>query len=437
MVVWSAVFGFILWGSILAAEDWPGFLGSRRDGKSNEIGIVKDWSDGQLEMVWDLELREGYGIGSAVGNRFFQLDRVGNEGRLRCLDTVDGNSVWEYRYTVEYGDLFGYDSGPRASPIIDEQRVYIYGVTGELHCLNTESGKLLWKRDLGAEFDVVQNFFGVGSSPIVFKDDLLVMVGGSSPDSKDVAPGRLDLVSDNGTAVVILDKASGKIRRTLGADLASYSSIQVARIHDRDVAIVWGRGKLTGFELVTGKILFEMPFRARLLESVNAATPVVEGNRIFVSECYGPGSLLIELDPQYQPRVVWSDQGRRDRSLATHWNTSILHNGMLYASSGRQTQGAQLRCVEWDTGKVKWSAKGYGRSSLTYVDGHLVVMEESGKLFLIRATEEQFELVTTWSPGEQDRVRRLVYPCWAAPVISNGRLYIRSKNRLVCFRLMP
>ena len=310
-------------------------------------------------------------------------------------------------------------------------------MTGELHCLNTESGKLLWKRDLSAEFDVVQNFFGVGSSPIVFKDDLLVMVGGSSADSKDVAPGRLDLVSDNGTAVVILDKTSGEIRRTLGADLASYSSIQVARIHDRDVAIVWGRGKLTGFELVTGKILFEMPFRARLLESVNAATPVVDGNRIFVSECYGPGSLLIELDPQYQPRVVWSDKGRRDRSLATHWNTSILHKGMLYASSGRQTQGAQLRCVEWDTGKVKWSAKGYGRSSLTYVDGHLVVMEESGKLFLMRATEEQFELVTTWSPGEQDRVKRLVYPCWAAPVISNGRLYIRSKNRLVCFRLMP
>ncbi|MCP4478807.1 MAG: hypothetical protein GY818_12020, partial [Planctomycetaceae bacterium] len=91
MVVWSAVFGFILWGSMLAAEDWPGFLGSRRDGKSNEIGIVKDWSGGQLEMVWDLELGEGYGIGSAVGNRFFQLDRVGDEGRLRCVDTVNGN----------------------------------------------------------------------------------------------------------------------------------------------------------------------------------------------------------------------------------------------------------------------------------------------------------------------------------------------------------
>ena len=435
-VTGHAVMIVIVCVGVSIAEDWPGFLGSQRNGKSSEIGIVKDWTAGQLEMQWVLQLGEGYGIGSVVGDRFFQLDRVGNEGRLRCLDTEKGRPLWEYRYTVEYDDLFGYDSGPRASPVIDENRVYIYGVTGQLHCVNIETGKLIWKVDLNAKFDVVQNFFGVGSSPVIYKDAVLVMVGGSSPETKDVAPGRLDLVDDNESAVVILDKRNGEVRHWLGADLASYSTIQLARMHDRDVAIVWGRGKLAGFDPLTAEVLFEMPYRARTLESVNAATPVVEGNRVFVSECYGPGGLLVEVDSQFKPHVVWSDQGRRDRALAAHWNTPVLHEGALYGSSGRHTNGALLRCVQWETGQVKWSVDGYGRASMTYVDGHLIVLDEMGKLFLVRATDTNFERVTEWTPGEQDPVKRLRYPCWAAPVVADGRLYVRSKDRLVCFRLV-
>ncbi|MCH2181912.1 MAG: PQQ-binding-like beta-propeller repeat protein [Mariniblastus sp.] len=433
----SALLSCLAWYGQPLPDDWPGFLGSGRDGKSAETGISTDWSNGKLKLLWDVELGEGYGIGSVVGNQFFQLDRVGREGRLRCIDTENGELVWEYRYPVQYRDLYGYDSGPRASPFVDGEQVYVYGVTGQLHCVDTANGKLLWKRDLNADFDVVQNFFGVGSSPLVHGDDVLVMVGGSSPESKDAAPGRLDQVLPNETLVVVLDKHTGEIRRTFGDDLASYSSIQVARIHERDVVVVWGRNQLAGFDLASGEMLFEKPFRARLLESVNAATPVVQGNRIFISECYGPGSLLIELDREFRPRVVWSDGGRRDPSLATHWNTAILDRGLLYASSGRQTAGAQLRCVDWETGEVKWTAGGSGRSSLTYVDGHLVVVDERGELFLVRATEEKFERVTRWSPGEQDSVQSLKYPCWSAPVISQGRLYVRSRDRLVCFQLIP
>ena len=436
-VVGFTVLSFLPGEGLRLPEDWPGFLGRGRDGKSSETGIATDWGNGRLQMLWDVELGEGYGIGSVVGNRFYQLDRVGREGRLRCLDTRNGETVWEYRYPVQYQDLYGYDSGPRASPFIDGERVYIYGVTGQLHCLDAGRGNLLWKRDLNSDYDVVQNFFGVGSSPLVYQDEVLVMVGGSSPDSKDAAPGRLDQVSPNGSLVVVLDKQTGEIRRAFGDDLASYASIRVARIHDRDVVIVWGREKLAGFDLASGEVLFEKPFRARLLESVNAASPVVQDNRIFFSECYGPGGLLIELDKEFRPRVVWSDGGRRARSLATHRNTAILHQGLLYGSSGRQTSDAVLRCVDWQTGEVKWSAEGYGRSSLTYVDGHLVVVDERGELFLVRATDESFERVTTWSPGDQDRVRSLKYPCWAAPVISLGRLYVRSRDRLVCFQLIP
>lgn len=437
VVVASAVLSGLVAEVSYASDDWPGFLGRHRNGKSNETGISTEWSNGQLKMLWAVELGEGYGIGSVDEGQLFQLDRVGREGRLRCLSAQKGELIWEYRYPIQYSDLYGYDSGPRASPFIDGQRVYVYGVTGELHCVDRRNGKLIWKQDLSSQFDVVQNFFGVGSSPLVHRDEVLVMVGGSSPETKDAAPGRLDQVSPNGTLIVVLDKQTGEIRRTFGNDLASYSSVQVAEIHGREVLVVWGRAKLAGFDLASGELLFEKPFRARLLESVNAASPVIEGNRIFVSECYGPGSLLVELDPQFRIRTVWSDGGRRETSLATHWNTAILHEGRLYGSSGRNTAGAQLRCVDWETGEVKWSVDGYGRSSLTFVDGHLVVLDERGEMFLIRANDEKFQRVTSWSPGEQDRVQSLKYPCWAAPVISGGRLYVRSRDRLICFQLIP
>ena len=429
--------GSLLCGGGLEADDWPGFLGAQRDGKSLETGIQKNWRDGQLDVLWSIKLGEGYGIGSAAGERFFQLDRVGVETRLRCLAASTGRSIWEYRYTAEYEDLYGYDAGPRASPLIDEERVYIYGVAGQLHCLDIDSGKRLWSVDLNREFQVIQNFFGVGSSPLVSGNSLLVMVGGSPPESQKVAPGRLDQVVPNDSLVVVLDKRTGKLQRKLGADLASYSSIQMARIHGRDIAVVWGRSKLMGFEPTTGDVLFEFPFRARSLESVNAATPTIDGNRIFVSECYGLGSLLIELDKEFNPKVVWTDRGRRDRSLETHWNTPVLNDGFLYASSGRHTQGSELRCVELATGSVKWSIGGFGRASMTYVDGHLVVLDEMGQLLLIKASPERFERVTSWEPAPNEGIARLRYPCWAAPVISDGRLFIRTKDRLVCFKLIP
>ncbi|MCH2179203.1 MAG: PQQ-like beta-propeller repeat protein [Mariniblastus sp.] len=435
-------FGMLILGSLLCAnglqaDDWPGFLGARRDGKSLETGIQKDWGAGRLDVLWTVQLGQGYGIGSVVGERFFQLDRVGVETRLRCLEASTGETTWEYRYSADYEDLYGYDAGPRASPLVDEDRVYIYGVAGQLHCVNILNGKRLWSVDLNKDFGVIQNFFGVGSSPIVFGNSLLVMVGGSPPESQKVAPGRLDQVVPNDSLVVVLDKRTGKFQRKFGADLASYSSIQLAKLHGRDVAVVWGRSKLMGFDPANGTTLFEFPFRARSLESVNAATPIIDGNSIFISECYGLGSVLIELDEEFRSRVVWEDRGRRDRSLETHWNTPVLHRGFLYASSGRHTQGSELKCVELATGEVKWSVGGFGRASMTFVDEHLVILDELGQMLLVKAVPEQFERVTSWVPSPSQGIARLKYPCWAAPVISDGRLYIRCKDRIVCFQLIP
>jgi outer membrane protein assembly factor BamB len=330
--------------------------------------------------------------------------------------------------------------------VIDEDRAFIFGAEGMLHCLSTADGKLLWKVDTAAEFGVIQNFFGVGSTPVVERDLLIVQVGGSPAESKSVPPGRLDQVVSNGSGIVAFDKKTGKVRYKVTDELASYAGPTLATIGGRRWCFVFARGGLVGFEPVSGKVDFQFPWRAAILESVNASNPVVVGDQVFISETYGPGSALLRVKPG-EAKVVWSDEKRRrDKALQTHWNTPIHVDGYLYASSGRHTENAELRCVELASGKVMWSQADLTRSSLLYVDGHFVCLSEDGTLRLIRVNPDKYDLVAETvlvtkaaqpNPFGFRPTRLLKYPAWAAPILSHGLLYVRGADRLVCLELVP
>jgi hypothetical protein len=169
---------------------------------------------------------------------------------------------------------------------------------------------------------------------------------------------------------------------------------------------------------------------------VNAATPVVVGNEVLISETYGPGSSLLRVRPGgYE--VVWSDPPGRNKAMQTHWNTSVYHDGYLYGSSGRYTGNAELRCIQWKTGKVMWSEPGLSRASLLYVDGHFVCLGEFGTLRLVQATPEKYHEVAAAIIRERaDGPELIEYPAWAAPILSHGLLYVRGRDRLVCLRLI-
>ena len=149
----------------LAGDDWPKFLGPTGDNKSRERGILTTWPDTGLPVVWQLALGTGYGSPAISQGRLFQFDRQANQARLRCLTSETGELLWKFEYPTDYQDQYGYDNGPRASPVVDGDRVYIFGAEGLLHCLAVEDGKPIWKVDTTARFGVVQNFFGVGSTP--------------------------------------------------------------------------------------------------------------------------------------------------------------------------------------------------------------------------------------------------------------------------------
>lgn len=413
-------------------SDWPGFLGADRNGRSAESGIIKDWSNGNLKIAWRRKLGTGYSLGSTSAGKYYQLDAQDNICNLFCLDERTGREVWKFQYEFEYEDMYGFDNGPRSSPLISDGLVYIFGVTGMLHCLDAETGKLVWKVDTQKKFGVIQNFFGVGSSPIAHGEKLIVMVGGS-PAADRAKGNRLDEVTPNGTGVVIFDKRTGKVIHELVEDLASYASVNLYRDQGRVKAVAWMRNNVFGIDVHVGKPIWSFPFRARIYESVNAATPVIQGTQILLSESYGPGSILLDVKGD-SPEVIWRDEKIRNRSLATHWNTPVFHRGHVYACNGENRSNCDIRCVQWQTGKVKWKKPGYQRASLTFVDDHFVVLDETGELFLIKADPGEFQLVTSYS-DEQGNKLPLQYPCWAAPVISNGLLFVRGKHELVCLTL--
>lgn len=417
----------------ITGDDWPGFLGPLGTSVSTEKGIRSPWPREGLRIVWQMRTGNGYGMPSISKGRLFQFDRHGNKARLTCLRSETGEKLWAFEYPTEYDDAFGYSNGPRCCPVVDEDRVYLHGAEGMLHCLRVTDGKLLWKVDTHADFHVVPNFFGVGSAPVVNGDLLLVQVGGS-PRTNEVVPFQ-ELKGDN-SALVAFHKYTGKVRYRLGDELASYAGLTLATIQGRSWGFLFARGGLIGFEPDTGKVDFHFPWRARVLESVNASNPVVVGDRVLVTEAYGPGSALVRVKPGGYD-VLWTDADKgRDKSLQCHWNTPIHHQGYVYGSSARHSQHAELRCVELATGKVMWRQPGLTLASLLMVDGHFVCLTEEGVLLLLKVTPQRYEEVSRVEPVEGGRPL-LEYPCWAAPILAHGLLYVRGKDRLLCLELIP
>ncbi|HIF30743.1 MAG: PQQ-binding-like beta-propeller repeat protein [Pirellulaceae bacterium] len=425
-------------GTRKKGEDWPVFLGPRGDSTSLETGIITDWS-AELRIVWTRPLKESYGIGTVSRGRYFQFDRVGDMVQLHCLNSETGEQIWTYQYPTDYRDMYGYNGGPRCSPLVDGNRVYVFGVEGRIVCLDVIDGAKVWAVDTAERFNVHQNFFGVGSNPVIFNDLLIVMVGGSPVDAK-LPLGLQGAAKGNGSGIVAFDKNTGRTRYSITDQLASYASLKLAKIGSRDWCFAFARSGLVGFDPANGKIDFQYPWRARSLESVNASVPVVVGTQVFISETYGPGASLLNVRPGAYD-VVWKDDDRvRARAFQAHWNTPIYRDGFLYGSSGRHEYDAVLRCIDWKTGEVKWEVPRLTRTSLMYVDDHFVCQGEDGVVRLIKVNPDRYEEVTLMLPGLKTPGAPhilLEKPCWAAPILSHGLMYLRGDDRVICVELIP
>lgn len=411
-------------------SDWPQFLGPTSDNISPETGISTDWPRQGLKIVWQTGLGTGYAPPSVSDGKLLHFDAFDSIARLTCRNAETGEEIWKFEYTFHYEDQYGYDNGPRCCPIIHDGRVYIYGVEGLLHAVDFQTGKKLWSYDTREKHRFHQNFFGVGSTPFI-EDDLILLAVGGSP--KGPRPGDFLEVRPNRSGIVALDRKTGEERYVALDELASYSSPVVVTLQNRRVGLYFARGGLVAFNPKNGQQYFRYPWRSKLLESVNASNPVVVGDTILLTECYGPGSVCLKVKSDLSGvEPIWSDKekDREDRSLACHWNTPIHHDGFVYGSSGRHENEADIRCVSLKTGDVVWREKRATRCSLLKVDGHFISLGERGDLRLFKIDSQKFNEIARM---ETD----LLAPCWAPPVLSRGLLYIRGKDRLLCLELIP
>ncbi|HBE68291.1 MAG TPA: hypothetical protein DDW52_09110, partial [Planctomycetaceae bacterium] len=304
---------------------WRRFLGENCDSQSPERGIEPDLWAPAPPVLWTTPIGESYGAPSVADGRVYQFDRADGAERLTCYRATDGQQLWSWKHPAEYQDAYNYNNGPRCSPVLDGERIYLLGVSGVLSCVDANSHETRWQIDTNERYGVITNFFGVAANPIIHESLLIVMVGGSPEESQRYSTGTLDRVEPNGTAIVAFDKLTGKEVYRVGNDLASYSSPCIHQIHGRAVGFAFLRRGLLAFDAATGDALFTFPWRASFRESVNAAVPVVRDNQVLLSEAYEIGSVLLEIDQDFVPKVVWKDTGRRrdENNFRAHWSTPV------------------------------------------------------------------------------------------------------------------
>jgi outer membrane protein assembly factor BamB len=453
-------------GSGARAGDWPQFLGPHGNNTSPETGLLERWPEKGVPILWDLKVGTGYSAPSVRDNQLVLHHRVGKEEVVECFAADTGKSLWKHGYPTSYEDPYGYNNGPRCTPLLTSNLCYTFGAEGRLLCLELATGKKVWERNTAQDWRVPPAFFGVGSTPILEGDKLIVMVGGQ-PNSGVVAfhaqTGKTlweNVGQTNWNNVVTLGwRAELPYRWTGQEKVASYASPVAATIHGQRQVLCVMRQGLVSLNPTNGAIHFSRWFQSFANDSVNAMNPVVQDNQVLLSAAYyRSGAVLLRVKPDGKSfEEVWRDPKRHpmdpdDRDPATgtwkvpaleiHWSTPVLHNGFLYAFSGRNEPDATFRCVEYQTGRLKWSrdekwpghehgAKPgvFGRGSAILADGRLIALGEGGLLGLFRPNPEKLEEISRW------QVPSLGYPCWAAPILAHKRLYLRNEDHLVCLNL--
>ena len=442
------------------AADWPRFLGPNGNNTSSETNLLDRWSTNGPPIVWEKSVGTGYSAPSVSGGLVVLHHRLGDEEIVEAMDAATGRTKWERKYPSRFRDPFGYNNGPRGSPVLTSNRCYTFGAEGKLLCLDIANGNVIWQRDTAKNWSVPEAFFGVGSTPLLEDGRLIVMVGGQ-PDAGvvalDPATGKTlweSVGRKTWNGVTPIGWRTTKPYEWTGNEmLVSYSSPTAATIHGQRHLLCLTRQGLVSLNPTNGELNFKRWFQCPVNESVNAMTPVVLDDCVFISAAYHRvGSVVLRVRPDGKSfEEVWRSPknpfergaagGYESPVMELHWNTPVLLDGSLYGFSGRNEPDASFRCVELKTGNLLWSrdenwqahsAKQpgvYGRGSAILADGKLIVLGEGGRLGMFRPNPKQPEEICAW------QVPSLKYPTWAGPVLSERKLFLRSEDRLVCVDL--
>ncbi|HIG28886.1 MAG TPA: polyvinylalcohol dehydrogenase [Verrucomicrobiales bacterium] len=385
--------------------DWPQFRGANRDGISTETGLVKSWPAGGPPLVWKATgLGGSYITPSVVNGVIYGGGYRGGNEVVWALDASTGKEIWSTSIAPANHD-FNFDEGPRSTPTIDGELMFTLSGAGELNCLNNKSGKVIWTRNLKKDFGgKMMSGWGYSESPLVDGSKLLCMPGGSK-----------------GT-VLALNKKTGKAiwQSSHLTDEAAYTCLVKAEIQNVPQYIAFTGRSLSGISSGTGEVLWSAARKGR---TAVVPTPIVDGNRIWVTSGYNAGCNLFEvskLGGKFSAKEIYADKG-----IKNHHGGAIKVGEHIYASSG-----VYIVCMEMKTGKVAWKERSVGKGALGYADGHLYLRSEKGPIALIEANPEKYV-----EKGRFDQPDRSKEKSWPHPVISDGRLYLLDMDILLSYNV--
>lgn len=392
----------------ILADDWPQWLGPKRDGSTKEI--VTPW-EGKLRELWKQPVGEGHSSPVVANGVVFlhTKDREEDKEVVQALDAKSGKVLWSSSYDRRpYKGLFG--NGPRATPTVKNGKVFTFGITGTLACFDSKTGKEVWKIDTEKEFNAPKLFFGSSCSPLVADDRVIMNIGGK------------------GTGLMAFAMKNGKVLWKNLDDGPSYASGIATKMAGAEMAVFLTKNGVVAVAVGDGKELWRFPFIDALAES--STTPVRMKNMIIAS-AITKGSVGLKISkgkesPNAEKQWITPD-------LTCYFATPVPCGKDLYMVTGTKPPAlvtkATLHCVDPKTGKSLWQRPGVGKyhaSLLRTGDNKMLILEEKGDLVLFDPSSEGYkELARANICGNT----------WAHAAISDGRLYIRDGRFLRCIQL--
>jgi outer membrane protein assembly factor BamB len=382
--------------------DWPQLRGPERNGVSKDTGLIKQWPSSGPQRVWSISsLGEGFGSIAIKGDRIFVQGTKESASVIFCLNRADGKMVWSAALGPKVNE--GRGNGPRSTPTIDNDRVYVLTENGDLACLRAPDGSPVWRKNILKEFGGSNPGWLISESPLIDGDRVIVTPGG------------------NGAGIVALDKMTGKEiwRSKELSDEAGYSSAIAADVGGVRTIMNFTSRAAVGVRASDGKLMWRNSSAAN--GTANCATPVFADGKVFFTSDYGTGAALLGLSAQ--GGEVKAQELYFTKEMKNHHGGVVLLNGYLYGFSG----SSGLTCIEFATGKRMWVNRSVGKGSLAYADGMLYLLSEKQVVGLAEANPNAYVEKGRFSIPDQGK------DSWAYPVVAGGKLYIRDQETLTAY----
>jgi outer membrane protein assembly factor BamB len=361
--------------------------------------ILTRWPADGPRRLWRGPIGGGYASFVIANGKAFTIEQRRDKETVAAYDLATGNEVWSHNWTARFQESMGGD-GPRATPTWDDRRVYALGATGELRCLDAESGRRIWSKNILTDTGVTNLQWGMAAAPLVVDDKLIVLPGGP------------------GASVVAYNKHTGEPVWRVLDDKQSYTSPMLVTLAGERQILVVSASRAFGLT-PEGALLWEYQWTTSY--EINAAQPVIVGSDSFIlSAGYGHGAARVRVSKAgsgFTATRVWENTRMKNK-----FTSSVLHEGHIYG-----LDESILACMDVETGELKWKGGRYGYGQVMLASGHIVVVAEDGDLALVRATPERHE--------ELVRFSAISGKTWNHPAMSGGILMVRNTTEMSAFDL--